>query len=145
MLLIYLFFFSPKAEPEKDKAQTPTTAAAPAAAAAPTPAAAAIDTVQLPFKNGPVQSVQLKNPELTIDFSSQGGRVAAVRLNGYKTFFGKPLFLLDNKSARYNTKFRLRDGYAVDFAALNFETTGPQPTADGGQQLAFTAPVGAAP
>ena len=142
LLLIYLFFFSPKADPAKDKTPAATTAAQTGAAgAATTPAIAAIDTTQALFKNGPVQQVELKNPELTLGFSTQGGRVAAVRLNGYQTFFGKPLFLFDEKSARYDTKFRTTDGQVVDFAGLNFQTTGPQPAADGGQQLAFTAPV----
>ena len=141
LLLIYLFFFAPKAEQQAAKKPAATTAAQatpgqPAALTA-LPAAPALDSAA-----GPVRSIQLKNPELTIDFSTQGGRVAAVRLNEYKTFFGKPLFLLDEQSARYDTKFRTLDGKVVDLAGLNFQSAGPQPSADGGQQLAFTAPVG---
>jgi YidC/Oxa1 family membrane protein insertase len=139
LLLIYLFFFQPKAEPEKGKtpaATTATTPAAPAAAQATLPAAPKLDSAA-----GPVRAVQLKNPELTLDFSTQGGRVAAVRLNEYKTFFGKPLFLFDEQSARLDTKFRTLGGQTVDLAGLNFQTAGPQPSADGGQQLAFSAPV----
>ena len=140
LLLIYLFFFSPKAEPEKNKAQAPTTAATPAPAAAPTPALA--PDVKLDSAAGPVRSIELKNPELTLTFSTQGGRVAAVRLNGYKTFFGKPLNLFDAQSARYNTTLTTTGGQKVDFAGLNFQAGAPTPTPDGGQQLAFTAPVG---
>ena len=141
LLLVYLFFFSPKKEPEKDKSQaTTSTAAKPAAAPAATPALAPL--TKLDSAAGPVRSLELKNPELTLTFSTQGGRVAAVRLNQYKTFFGKPLDLLDAQSARYNTKFRTLDGHTVDFASLNFQATAPAANADGGQQLAFTAPVG---
>ena len=138
LLLIYLFFFSPKSEPEKGKTPAATTAAqtAPATAAAALPAVPQLDSAA-----GPVQRITLKNPELTLDFSSQGGRVAAVRLNEYKTFFGKPLFLLDEQSARFDTKFRTLGGQTVDLAGLNFQTAGPQPSADGGQQLVFAAPV----
>ena len=141
LLLIYLFFFSPKAEPEKNKAQAPTTAAAtPAPAAAPTPALA--PEVKLDSAAGPVRSIELKNPELTLTFSTQGGRVAAVRLNGYKTFFGKPLDLFDTQSARYNTTLTTTGGQKLDFAGLNFQADAPTPTPDGGQQLTFRAPVG---
>jgi YidC/Oxa1 family membrane protein insertase len=138
LLLVYLFFFSPKAEPEKNKTQATTTAAT--SAAAPTPAFA--PEAKLDTAAGPVRSIELKNPELTLTFSTQGGRVVAVRLNNYKTFFGKPLDLFDAQSARFNTKFRTTDGHTIDFAGLNFQAATPQATADGGQQLAFVAPVG---
>ncbi len=138
LLLVYLFFFSPKAEPEKNKTQATTTAAA--TSATPTPALA--PEAKPDTAAGPVRSIEVKNPELTLTFSTQGGRVVAVRLNNYKTFFGKPLDLFDAQSARFNTKFRTTDGHTVDFAGLNFQAAPPQPTADGGQQLAFTAPVG---
>ena len=138
LLLVYLFFFSPKEKVEKDKAQAPTATAAKTAA---TPAPGLAPAPQLDSAAGPVRSIELKNPELTLTFSTQGGRVAAVRLNEYKTFFGKPLDLLDAQSARYNTKFRTLDGKMVDFAALNFQTAGPQPAADGGQVLTLAVPV----
>jgi len=144
LLLVYLFFFSPKAEPDKNKAQATTTTAAktPAAAAAAAPSPGIPPVVALDSAAGPVRSIELQNPDLTLTFSTQGGRVAAVRLNKYKTFFGKPLDLFDAQSARYNTKFRTLSGQTIDFAGLNFSASAPTPSADGGQQLAFTAPVG---
>jgi YidC/Oxa1 family membrane protein insertase len=140
LLLVYLFFFSPKEKAEKNKAQAPTTAttgqpAGPALALA--PEAAPTDTTA-----GPVRGIELKNPELTLQFSTQGGRVTAARLNNYKTFFGKPLDLFDARSARFGTKLTTTGGQTVDFASLNFRADAPTTTADGGQQLAFTAPVG---
>jgi YidC/Oxa1 family membrane protein insertase len=139
LLLVYLFFFSPKKEPEQNKTQATTTAAAkqpagPAPALA--PEAAPTDTAA-----GPVRGIELKNPELTLQFSTQGGRITAVRLNNYKTFFGKPLDLLDAQSARFSTKLTTTGGQTVDFASLNFRADAPTTTTDGGQQLAFTAPV----
>jgi YidC/Oxa1 family membrane protein insertase len=139
LLLVYLFFFSPKDKAEKDKAQAPTAAAAKTAA---TPAPGLAPEALPDSAAGPVRSIELKNPELTLTFSTQGGRVAAVRLNKYKTFFGKPLDLFDAQSARYNTKFTTTSGQTVDFGKLNFAAAAPVATADGGQQLAFTAPVG---
>jgi YidC/Oxa1 family membrane protein insertase len=138
LLLVYLFFFSPKDKVEQNKSQATTSTAA--KVAAPTPGVAPVP--QLDSAAGPVRSIELQNPELTLTFSTQGGRVAAVRLNKYKTFFGKPLDLFDAQSARYNTKFRTLGGQTIDFASLNFSAGDPAPTADGGQQLAFTAPVG---
>jgi YidC/Oxa1 family membrane protein insertase len=138
LLLVYLFFFSPKDKVEQNKTQATTSTAA--KATAPTPGVAPVP--QLDSAAGPVRSIELQNPELTLTFSTQGGRVAAVRLNKYKTFFGKPLDLFDAQSARYNTKFRTLSGQTIDFAALNFSAAAPTATADGGQQLAFTAPVG---
>lgn len=144
LLLIYLFFFAPKPEDAKNQPAKPTTGAAatPAAATAP----AAIPTpplapeVALDSAAGPVREVQLKNKNLTLTFSTRGGRITAVRLNNYKTFFGQPLDLLDAQSARLDLKFRLTTGQTVDFANLNF-----QPSAiaagQGGQRLTFTAPV----
>ncbi|TVT41786.1 membrane protein insertase YidC [Hymenobacter setariae] len=138
LLLVYLFFFSPKDKVEQNKSQATTSTAA--KTVAPTPGVAPVP--QLDSAAGPVRSIELKNPELTLTFSTQGGRVAAVRLNNYKTFFGKPLDLFDAQSARYNTKFRTLGGQTIDFAGLNFSAGDPVATADGGQQLAFTAPVG---
>ncbi|RZL14866.1 MAG: membrane protein insertase YidC, partial [Hymenobacter sp.] len=143
LLLVYLFFFSPKAEPDKNKAQATTTTAAKtpaAAAAAPSPGIPPV--VALDSAAGPVRSIELKNPELTLTFSTQGGRVAAVRLNKYKTFFGKPLDLFDAQSARYNTTLTTIGGQKVDFARLNFQASEATASADGGQQVTFTAPVG---
>ncbi|MDO7885566.1 membrane protein insertase YidC [Hymenobacter cheonanensis] len=140
LLLVYLFFFSPKKEPEQNKPQTTTTAAA----TKPVGAAPALAPEALPTDTaaGPVRTIELKNPELTLNFSTQGGRVVAARLNNYKTFFGKPLDLFDAQSARYNTKLTTTGGQTIDFASLNFRADAPTATADGGQQLAFTAPVG---
>jgi YidC/Oxa1 family membrane protein insertase len=139
LLLVYLFFFSPKEKVEKNKAQAPTTAAT--KTTGPTPPGIAPEA-KPDTAAGPVRSIEVKNPELTLTFSTQGGRVVAVRLNKYKTFFGKPLNLLDAQSARFNTKFRTTGGQTVDFASLNFQAAEPVAAADGGQQLAFTAPVG---
>jgi len=138
LLLVYLFFFSPKKEPEKNKTQVTTTTAAKTA----TPAPGLAPEAKPDTAAGPVRSLELKNPDLTLTFSTQGGRVVAARLNNYKTFFGKPLDLFDAQSARFNTKFRTTSGQTVDFAGLNFTAAEPVASADGGQQLAFTAPVG---
>ncbi|UOQ99336.1 membrane protein insertase YidC [Hymenobacter sp. 5317J-9] len=139
LLLVYLFFFSPKKD-EKAAGKTPpaTTAAAQAPAAAPTTAAlapeAALDTTA-----GPAQDLHLTNANLDVTLSTRGGRVTAVRLLKYKTFFGQPLDLFDAKSARMDTRFRTVDGKTIKFSDLNFQGTPSQ--ANGASVLTFTAPV----
>ncbi len=142
LLLVYLFFFSPKKD-EAGKPQTPAAAAAAAKApVAAAPAAAPGFTPETPLDSaaGPVQSLTLQNPDLTITFSSRGGRVVAVRLNKYKTFFGQPLDLLDAESARLDAQFRNLRGQTVKFSALNFNGVGGS-QAGGGGLLTFTAPA----
>ena len=154
MLLIYLFFFSPKPEEAPQNATKPT-AAAPAKvrpdslAAAPAAPDSAALTRQLgafaAAAQGTARQVQLKNDDLTLTFDSKGGRIAAVRLNKYKTFFGRPLNLLDEQSARLDLRFRTTDGRTVRFSDLYFQPSGVRPIAANGvsgQELTFTAGVG---
>ncbi len=145
LILVYLFFFSPKqADVEKARKQEAATAAKttakPAAAVAPAIAAAIAPDAPLDSTAGPVRDVTLQNANLTITFSTRGGRVTAVRLNKYKTFFGKPLNLIDAQSARLDTRFRTVDGKTIRFSDLNFQPSAV--TAAGqAQRVTFTAPV----
>ncbi|MCC2547125.1 membrane protein insertase YidC [Hymenobacter sp. BT175] len=149
MLLVYLFFFSPK-KPEDKPADKPvaaatTTSGAPAAPAALDSATAARQLGSFASAaQGAAQQLQLANDNLTLTFSSKGGRVEAVRLNKYKTFFGKPLDLFDAQSAQIDTRFRTTDGRTVRFSDLFFQPSAVQPVTVGqrqGQRLTFTAAV----
>jgi YidC/Oxa1 family membrane protein insertase len=136
LLLVYLFFFSPK----KDDKATGKQPAATEAAKTPAPVATPgfEPTAPLDSAAGPVRDdLQLKNANLTVNFSTRGGRITAVRLNKYKTFFGQPMDLLDAQSARLDTRFRTIDGKTVKFSDLNFTAS----ELAGGSQLTFTAPV----
>ncbi|SFQ72396.1 membrane protein insertase YidC [Hymenobacter arizonensis] len=144
LLLVYLFFFSPKKEDAKAPGKTPPpTAAATAPAATPAVVAAiapeaALDTAAI--SGAAVQDVAVSNENLDITFSTRGGRVAAVRLKKYKTFFGQPLYLFDAKSARMDTRFRTIDGKTIKFSDLVFQPTTSQ-AANGASVITFTAPV----
>lgn len=145
LILVYLFFFSPKqAEVEKARKQEAAaavkTGAKPAAAVAPAAVPALAPDAPLDSAAGPVQDVTLRNDLLTVTLSSRGGRVTAVRLNKYKTFFGQPLNLIDAQSARLDTRFRTVDGKTVKFSDLNFQSSGVT-TAGPAQRVTFTAPV----
>ena len=139
LLLVYLFFFSPKKPDEKATGKTPaaTTAAAQPGTAA--PAANLAPEAPLDTTAGPAKDVTLANENLTVTFSTRGGRITAVRMNKYKTFFGKPLDLFDASSARMDTKFRTVDGKTVKFSDLNFQAVPSQ--AAGASTLTFSAPV----
>ena len=144
LLLVYLFFFSPKKPDEKATGKTPaaTTAAAKATAAAVPPAsvAAIAPEAALDTTAGVVKDVSLANDNLNVTLSTRGGRITAVRLLKYKTFFGKPLDLFDAKSARMDTRFRTLDGKTVKFSDLVFQSVAVQGTG-GASVLTFTAPV----
>ena len=143
LLLVYLFFFSPKKPDEKvaGKTPAPTTAAAKApTTTTPASVAALAPEAALDATAGAAKDVHLANANLDITFSTRGGRVAAVRLLKYKTFFGQPLDLFDAKSARMDTRFRTVDGKTIKFSDLNFQAVAVQGTG-GASVLTFTAPV----
>ncbi|UYZ63385.1 membrane protein insertase YidC [Hymenobacter weizhouensis] len=149
LLLIYLQFFAQKPKPDSAAAPAKTETAAPAAPnAAPAPLDSAALARQLgafaTAAQGTIQQVQLKNDNLTVTFSSKGGRVEAVRLNKYKTFFGQPLDLFDAQSAQLDARFQTTDGRTVRLSDLYFQPGAAQPVTEGerkGQRLTFTAAV----
>ncbi|MBG8555342.1 membrane protein insertase YidC [Hymenobacter guriensis] len=149
VFIVYLFFFKPT-PPDEKPAATPAATAKAATAPVPAPldsavaarklgafaAAAATDTA--------ASQTQLQNDNLTVTFSSKGGRVQAVRLNKYKTFFGQPLDLLDARSSSLDASFRTLDGKTVKLSDLNFQPSAAQAFTEGkkqGQRLTFTAQV----
>lgn len=149
LLLAYLFFFKPT--PKEPVVQKATTAVA-AKTLADSTQAPALDSAAAArtlgsFASaalGTAQNVELKNDRLTLALSTKGGRIEAVRLNEYKTFFGQPLFIFDKQSAQMDMSLRTTDGREVKFSSLFFQPTPVQPvTVDGkkGQQLTFSAPV----
>lgn len=137
LLIVYLFFFSPKKD-DKATGKQPAATEAAKTPAAPAPAPGFATEAPLDSAAGLVRDdIQLKNDNLTVNFSTRGGRITAVRLNKYKTFFGQPMDLLDAQSARLDTRFRTIDGKTVKFSDLNFTAS----ELAGGSQLTFTAPV----
>ena len=146
LILVYLFFFSPKtADVEKARKQeaaaaTAKTGAKPASATAVAAVPALAPDAPLDSAAGPVRDATLQNANLTVTFSTRGGRVTAVRLNKYKTFFGKPLDLIDAQSARFDTRFRTVDGKTIKFSDLNFQPSAVT-TAGTTQRITFTASV----
>jgi YidC/Oxa1 family membrane protein insertase len=140
LLLVYLFFFSPKKD-DKAAGKVPAATEVAKAPAAPAVAPGFTPEAKLDSAAGPVRDdIQLKNANLTVSFSTRGGRITAVRLNKYKTFFGKPMDLLDAQSARMDTRFRTIDGKTVKFSDLNFNVMTAN-TTDNSPSLIFSASV----
>ncbi len=71
-----------------------------------------------------IQKVNLKNDELSLEFSSLGGQVSSVRLNQYNAYDGKnknkPLYLFNNKNAEYGFEFKDKAGKIVNTKDLVF-------------------------
>lgn len=71
-----------------------------------------------------IQKVNLKNDELSLEFSSLGGQVSSVRLNQYNAYDGKnknkPLYLFSNKNAEYGFEFKDKAGKIVNTKDLVF-------------------------
>jgi len=137
LLLIYLQF-APKPQPEP-AAPAKTAAAAKPGIVPPAPDSAALAKQLGSFAaaaSGAAQTMELKNDRLTVTFSSKGGRVQAVRLADYKTFFGKPLDIFDAQSAQLDTRFRTTDGRQIKLSDLYFRAE-PQ----GSNALRFVAEV----
>ncbi|SHI55182.1 YidC/Oxa1 family membrane protein insertase [Hymenobacter daecheongensis DSM 21074] len=150
LLLVYLFFFAPKKPADKPAAKATSTSAAAKTdaltASAPLDSATAARTLGAfaAAAQGTAQQVQLQNPNLTVTFSTKGGRIEAVRLNKYKTFFGKPMDLLDAQSAQLDLSFRTTTGQKIRLSDLYFQPTAVVPATIGerkGQRITFTADV----
>ncbi|MBF9238131.1 membrane protein insertase YidC [Hymenobacter sp. BT683] len=140
LLLVYLFFFSPKKEDVKAPGKTPPPTAATAPATTPAAAPAFAPEAALDTTAAVAKDVAIANENITVTFSTRGGRVAAVRLKKYKTFGGQPLDLFDAKSARMDTRFRTLDGKTIKFSDLVFQSATSQ-GANGASVITFTAPV----
>ncbi|MGX9984969.1 membrane protein insertase YidC [Soonwooa purpurea] len=71
-----------------------------------------------------IQKVNLKNDELSLEFSSLGGQVSTVQLNKFNAFDGKnknkPLYLFNNKNSDYGFEFKDKSGKLINTKDLVF-------------------------
>ncbi|RYU79169.1 membrane protein insertase YidC [Hymenobacter persicinus] len=148
LLLVYLFFFAPKKPEDKPAAKATTTASKTGEVTSAVPLDSAVMARTLGVfaaaAQGTAQQAILQNANLTVTFSTKGGRVEAVRLNKYKTFFGQPLDLLDARSAQLDLSFRTIGGQKIKLSDLYFQPTAVTPASVGerkGQSITFSADV----
>ena len=106
-------------EASKPKTTQVNTAAKPASAAN-------INTNVTP---GSIQTVNLKNEELNLEFSSLGGQISKVELNKYKAYDQKtdkadlPLYLIDKNNATYGFTFQDKSGKLINTKDMVFTPT----------------------
>ena len=88
----------------------------------PTPAA----NINTAVKATSIQKVNLKNNEISIDFSSLGGQITKVNLLKYKAYnhdtdkADLPLYLIDKNSSSYGFQFKDRTGKIINTKDLVF-------------------------
>jgi len=90
-----------------------------------------------------IETIQLKNELLTVDFSTLGGQISQVQLNEYNAYSEdknekKPVLLFANNNAKYGFQFKDNSGKIISTQDLVFT---PQVQ---GNKIALQAHVGAA-
>lgn len=91
-----------------------------------------------------IQTVQLKNDELNLEFSSLGGEISKVELNKYKAYDQKtdkadlPLYLINKNNANYEFVFKDKSGKLINTKEVVFSP------AVAGNVITMTGNVGGA-
>jgi YidC/Oxa1 family membrane protein insertase len=145
-------YFVPKPPPEQPKPavqQTKTTqpntgSTTTAAMAAPDTAAARKQFGAFAASaTGETRDIVIENADVRFTFSTLGGRVKEVLLKKYKSFDGKPLLLIDEKTSETSLLLPTKTG-PVDLHTLYFQTTAQSGTVQGqAQTVTFRAEVAA--
>ena len=74
----------------------------------------------------------LKNDLLEIKISNKGGQITSLKLNKYKTYNAKDLYLIKNNNAHLNLTFQTKDGRTLHTKDMYFE---PVSTTNGENQV----------
>ncbi|SDE03004.1 membrane protein insertase YidC [Riemerella columbipharyngis] len=75
---------------------------------------------------GEIQTVSLKNKDLTLAINGLGGQLSSVMMNNYKAYNSKtdkddqPLYLMNDKSSSYGFRFKEKNGKVIDTRNLLF-------------------------
>lgn len=93
--------------------------------------------------SGEARDIVVENKDIKVTFSTQGGRVKEVLLKNYKTYFDKPLVLVDEKTSTTSLELATKSG-KVDLHKLYFQTATQNATVDG-QPLKITFQLQLAP
>lgn len=138
LMLIGYQILVPQEEPVAPAAQE-VQKVTPAAPVADTLAMAAPDSNQLKAAygdfataaQGSAQDLTIETKDVHLVFSNRGGVLKEVMLNNYKTYDGKPLYLLSDDHTRFSMELPTNRG-TVDLAQLYFTTsTGSGTLAEG--------------
>jgi YidC/Oxa1 family membrane protein insertase len=127
LLMVYFFWFAnPQQAVQQPVASTPSIGVdsvgkpAPVTvnAAADSAAAATFGSIATAFK-GEEKISSIKTNKLNLSFSNKGGVIQYAELTNFKTYFGKPLVLIDQKSSTFKltTKYK---GEELDLYSLYY-------------------------
>ncbi|MFN3841411.1 MAG: membrane protein insertase YidC [Cyclobacteriaceae bacterium] len=128
VLLGYFLWFAPRPEPTPEPAPTP-----PTQSADPGGNAVVTESIQKPdsvltatFENlsgflaGEERIILIETEDLRISFSSKGGVINELELKNYKTYYGKPLKLVEPRSNTFQL-LSTRSGGDLNLYALHYQ------------------------
>ncbi len=129
LLLVYFYWFSPTPQPQT----TPTTStelSTPAAATVSDSSTSTttplLDSAKLSalegfgaFATGRDEKISVETQDLKIDFSTKGGVIKYLELKNYKTYFGKPLILVEPRSNAFELNTKVK-GEALNLYSLYY-------------------------
>ncbi len=129
LLLVYFYFFSPTPQPQP--AAPATTELSTTGAATDDSTTVANTTVVLDsakvsalhgfgaFANGREEKVKVETQDLKIEFTSKGGVIQYLELKNYKTYFNKPLVLVEPRSNAMELNSQVK-GEAINLYSLYY-------------------------
>ncbi|HNA14833.1 MAG TPA: membrane protein insertase YidC, partial [Cyclobacteriaceae bacterium] len=114
MLVVYFFWFAPQPAPPQKPASTPSLSrdsvgkpAAEQIAKEDSLATATFGGIATAFK-GEEKLTAVQTNKLNLTFSNKGGVIQYAELKNFKTYFGKPLVLIDERSSDFSLSTRYK-------------------------------------
>jgi YidC/Oxa1 family membrane protein insertase len=130
LLLVYFYWFSPTPQPQT----VPTATTELATASASTTGDSTTSTTISPqldsakvsalqgfgtFATGREEKVSVETQDLKVEFSTKGGVIKYLELKNYKTYFGKPLVLVEPRSNAFELSTKV-NGEPLDLYTLYY-------------------------
>lgn len=125
MLVVYFFWFAPQPAPPQKPASTPSISRDSVGKPAPQQvakddslAAVTFGGIATAFK-GEEKLTTIQTNKLNLTFSNKGGLIRYAELRNFKTYFGKPLVLIDERSSTFSLNTRYK-GENLDLYSLYY-------------------------
>lgn len=125
MLVVYFFWFAPQPAPPQKPASTPSISKDSVGKPAPQQvakddslAAVTFGGIATAFK-GEEKLTTIQTNKLNLTFSNKGGLIRYAELRNFKTYFGKPLVLIDERSSTFSLNTRYK-GENLDLYSLYY-------------------------
>lgn len=125
MLVVYFFWFAPQPAPPQKPASTPSISRDSVGKPAPqhvakydSLAAVTFGGIATAFK-GEEKLTTIQTNKFNLTFSNKGGLIRYAELRNFKTYFGKPLVLIDERSSTFSLNTRYK-GENLDLYSLYY-------------------------